>query len=106
MTVGEWLRARTPRPPAALAARIETVLGDALAEPVSRVPAVCLEAGERLASDLLARNSSSRESALDLLTADALVTYAFEAGGDSPAVMDDHAAGSMRRIAALAIANR
>ena len=101
MTIAEWLAARTPRPPRALSARIGVVMGEALALGVSDAPAAFVEAGERLIADLLRRGTTTRESALDLLTADALVTYAFEAAAEAPADLADRAADAMARIAAL-----
>ena len=102
MTVGEWLTTRQPQPPAALLARLEAVLGAALDESEDRAPQVLLGAGERLVSSLLRGERISRDSALDLLTADALVTYAFEAAGANPGDIDAHAVDAMARIASLA----
>ena len=76
MTVSDWLRAREPQPPCALSARIDAVLGESLGAPVEELPEIFLSAGERLVAELLHSNSTTRESALDLLTADALMTYA------------------------------
>jgi len=104
VTVGEWLRSRTPPPPAALSARLDEVLRASLHEPAERVPAVCLAAGERLAAELLSSNSTARNSALDLLTADALVTYAFEAAGEMASGIEAHASSAMRRISAIGAA--
>jgi hypothetical protein len=102
MTVGEWLAARTPRPPDALRARLESQLGDALGDDVREAPSRFLAAGERLVAALLAGGSTTRGSALDLLAADALVTYAFEAASDAPADLAERAADAMVRIARLA----
>ena len=101
MTVGEWLSGRSPRPPAALRARLEQALGDAWSAEDVDVTETCLAAAERLVSDLLRDNCTTRDSALELLAADALVTYAFEAAARSPADLVPRAAESMRRIAAL-----
>lgn len=102
MTVGDWLNTRQPQPPAALLARLEAVLDVALGEPEDRATAVLLAAGEQLVSGLLRGDRTSRDSALDLLTADALVTYAFEAAGAHPGDIDAHAGDAMARIASLA----
>lgn len=83
--------------------RMEAVLGDGLAQPADRVATLCIAAGERLLSDLLHNKLTSRESALDLLTADALVTYAFEAAGDTPDDVAALASDAMRRIAVLGV---
>lgn len=104
MTVGRWLRSRTPPPPAALTLRLEEILAHSLDAPVDQVPAVFLAAGERLVTALLRSDSTSRESALDLLAADALVTYAFEAAGEGALDIDERAAAAMGRISAIASA--
>jgi hypothetical protein len=101
MTLAAWLDARRPVPPAALRARIDAALGPALEHEPADVVEECLAAGERLVEALLRDNATSRESALDLLAADALVTYAFEAASDQPADLARRASASMRRIAAL-----
>lgn len=100
MTIGEWLRSRTPRPPAALSVRLESVLVESLDESADQVPDLFLAAGERLVAELLRNDSTSRDSALDLLTADALLTYAFEAAG-CDAGIDARATEAMARMAAL-----
>ena len=102
MTGGDWVRTRKPQPPAALMARLDAVVGEALDEPDDRATEVFLAAGERLVASLLSGDRTSRDSALDLLTADALVTYAFEAAGARPVDIDAHAGDAMARIASLA----
>jgi hypothetical protein len=71
----DWLGARRPAPPAGLRAHLEAAVGDG-AEPLAQHLA-------RLGGELLARVArhpeGGRELALDLLAADAFVTYAFEA---------------------------
>ena len=106
MTVGEWLGRRTPPPPPALLKRVEQALGESLTLDGGRTADACLASAERLVSELLRSDCVSRESALDLLTADALVTYAFEAAGESPAGLASRAAESMRRIASLGAVQR
>ena len=69
--------------------------------PVQQVPEACLDAGERLLDELLACGSTSRSTALDLLAVDALVTYAFQAAADEPALLDARAARALARIAAM-----
>jgi hypothetical protein len=101
VTVGEWLARRTPIPPPALRARIHAELGDALLLDAREMPDACLRAAERLLEGLLRRGGTSRESAFDLLTADALVTYAFEAASESPADLVARASAAMVRIASL-----
>lgn len=101
MTVREWLDARTPAPPAALAAQVRAAFGPALDAEASTVSEAALAAAERLLASLLARGCLSRDQAGALLTADALVTYALEAAADDPAHVAERADDVMRRIAAL-----
>ena len=68
---------------------------------MTEVPEACLEAGESLLDSLIASGSTSRATALDLLAVDALVTYAFQAGADDPARLEERAARAMARIALL-----
>ena len=76
-----WLETRRPTPPAALRAHLEAAVGDGW-EPLPEHLA-------RLGGDLLARVTrhpgGGRELALDLLAADAFVTYAFEAQAEADA---------------------
>lgn len=103
MNAEEWLLGREPAPPASLAERLRGVLarmdGDQVAAPSAEL---YLRAGETLLGELLRDGCSSRESALDLLTADALVTYAFEVASLEPELLDMRAREAMTRIAALA----
>ena len=102
MTLSAWLDARRPEPPARLRTRIDAALGDALNGDAGDPAAACLRAGEQLARTLLRENATSRDSALDLLAADALVTYAFEAASERPPELAARARAAMTRIAALA----
>jgi hypothetical protein len=102
MTLARWLDARRPAPPAALRARIDTALGSQLYEDAQDPAETFLAAAERLVRTLLDENVTSRGSALDLLAADALVTYAFEALSERPTDLARRAAEAMTRIAALA----
>jgi hypothetical protein len=88
-----WVAAQQPPPPDALAARVREALGAAGRpsgdDPADRATA-CLGAAEALLGRLVAAGATgtrSREAALDLLAADALVTYAFEAASDAPATL-------------------
>ena len=101
MTLGDWLATRTPPAPPALAARLEVLLRAELAAPESAVADRCMDAAERLLTTMVERAGTSRDAALDLLAADALVTYAFEAASDEPARLEERARQAMHRIAAL-----
>lgn len=104
MTIGEWLSGRTPPPPDALRARLDDILGADLQADAAGASDCFLTAGESIAASLLRTGSTSRQSALDLLAADALVTYAFEAASQSPRDITERAAAAMVRIAALGAA--
>lgn len=101
MTLGDWLASRTPPAPPALAARLEELLRADLAAPESAVADRCMDAAERLLPNLFDSAGASRDAALDLLAADALVTCAFEAASDEPARLEERARRAMHRIAAL-----
>ncbi len=64
-----------------------------------------MDAAEQLLVELLARAHAGRECAIDLLTVDALVTYALEAATDDPATLDDRAHRAMSEIARLGSAS-
>lgn len=100
-TVGGWIATVDPRPPAALARRLEALLAPHAARPAAEVSDACLEAGETILDALLTSGSTSRETALDLLAVDALVTYAFQAAADDPRRIEERAAHAMTRIGRL-----
>jgi hypothetical protein len=102
VTVGAWLRERTPAPPARLAERLSEVLGRRSDLDERAAAACCLDAAESLLGELMADPSPGRESALDLLTVDALVTYAFEAAAREPESLEAQAASAMSRLARTA----
>ena len=97
-----WLAAREPSPPQALATRLaecvdaapeEVLAGDAGSEVLGALGAWLLEQavhGRRGAYD----------AALDLLAADAFVTYAFEAASEEGADVADLANGLLSRVSA------
>jgi hypothetical protein len=84
-----------------LRARIDAALGSDLHADSDDLSETLLGAGERLVRGLLEVDATSRDSALDLLAADALVTYAFEAASERPADLARRAAVAMARIARL-----
>ncbi|MDB4907248.1 MAG: hypothetical protein JWO05_2032 [Gemmatimonadetes bacterium] len=100
-TVRAWLERRDPVPPEALVAHVIQALGGDADLSQQETASHCLAAAERLLESLLDLRRTGRDSALDLLTADALATYAFEHDAAVPAQLDAHASESMRRIAAL-----
>jgi hypothetical protein len=102
VTLDAWLQSRVPAPPPALAKRIREALAATTTPPGAPTAELLLEAGERLLATLLGADRLTRNGAVDLLTADALVTYAFEAAASEPDRMQERAANAMTRLAALA----
>ena len=102
MTVRDWLHDRSPAPPSRLSARIDEVLGERGEAEQHSVSPLCLDTAEELLAELAARPSARRECALDLLTVDALVTYAFEAAAGAPESLESTATAAMIRLAATA----
>lgn len=100
-TIVEWLGTREPAPPDALLGRLSEVLGRDAQRDAADAAEVCLAAGERLLAKVLREEEASRDHALDLLAADALVTYAFEAASSHPAELPALAAQAMARMALL-----
>jgi uncharacterized membrane protein len=101
MTIGEWLATRTPAPPPQLMHRVRHALSSAADEDVRFVADRCLDAAERVVAELLHDGRTGRESAADLLAADALVTYAFEAAAVDSCQLVDRAQSAMVRLARL-----
>jgi hypothetical protein len=105
MSVREWVLSRTPAAPPALTDRIVQSLGDRGAS--DALPsAACLDASVELLGHLFAYDELGRDNALDLLTVDALVTYAFEGAAEQVDRLDAEAAGAMLRLAALAAGDK
>lgn len=105
MTVEQWLAGREPEPPPALADRMRAVLGDDRGRAASEACDVLLAGGRRLLMHLLGNECETRDAALDLLAADALVTYAFEAASEEPSSFVARARDAMRSLAAVAKAS-
>jgi hypothetical protein len=70
-----WLSQRRPAAPAALQAHVEAAITDAAAP----LPDQLADLGRALLSRVVACPDCGRELALDLLAADAFITFAFEA---------------------------
>ena len=99
MTISEWLRARQPRPPAELTEGLERALGPALAKDSAEATAECLSAAERMLRGLVASGETGRSVAADLLTIDALTTYAVEAAAETLENLPEFAEAAMTRFA-------
>lgn len=86
--------------PPALADRVRRALAArGAAEPSA---AAALAAGGDLLDAVCRADPRSRETALDLLAADALVTLAFELAADEPATFEATAERALREIAGRA----
>ena len=103
-TVREWMDRREPAPDP-LARRLVDVLEREALLDGPQHPARYLEAAESLLTRMLHEGCAARESALDLLVCDALMTYAFEAGAESPAELRALTGRAMERIGVLVAAN-
>jgi len=95
--VGEWLASRSPAPPADLSNRMSSLVGAKQCADESEMAALFIHA----AAGLLASLSDDRLAAYDLLTADALVTYAMEASADDPSRLDAAASLAMQALSAV-----
>ena len=74
-----WLEARRPVPPDALRVCLEAAVTDGELSPHVPLPDQLALAGRRVLGRVVGRPEGGRELALELLAADALITYAFEA---------------------------
>jgi hypothetical protein len=101
MTLEQWLERRTPVAPLTLRERVRLLVAS---PPTSAaVPADDLiDLATSQLSRVLAQGCRTRESALDLLAVDALVTYAFEAASEDPARLGERAQRAMARISRVA----
>jgi hypothetical protein len=101
VTPQQWLDAREPAAPDPLRADLRNVLSDAPAG--DDIGEVMLMRGTALLERIVRGDTSSRECARDLLAADALVTYSFEAAGEAPGNLAERAREALHRIAALGV---
>ena len=83
MTDSDWLSRRSPAPPEELASAIRDALKARNITSEPPTPTQLLETAQSLLENVLKTECEARESALALLTADALVTYALEVANDA-----------------------
>lgn len=102
MTVDGWLAARQPQAPAELVERVRSALGDGLGRDAREAGALCLAAAERELRAFLPGCEAGTDRAIDLLTVDALTTYALEALVEGDADFAERARDALARFAALA----
>ncbi len=95
--VREWLESRVPPPPSGLASILASTVGEARCA-AADVPSFLV----REAGLLIARLGNGRESANDLLAADALITYGLEAAAERAVNLEQTARDAMTSIAAFA----
>lgn len=108
MTVRDWLRDRAGDAPMPLTEHLFSVLGGEGDAPESQTGAVCLRLATRLLADLISDERFGRDSALELLTIDALMTYAFEhasASGLGVAAMESLAQNGASMVGRLGAAH-
>ena len=98
-----WVENATPAPPPALRARVLDVIARHPEWTMLPAAEALTRAGEvLLRATLEQRIESPRDVALDLLAADACVTWAFEAATDAPATIPAQALAAMRGIQEVA----
>lgn len=103
MTHARWIASRTPPAPERLALRVRRVIEAHPEWESLPVADALVAAAESLLDGALGeRAGEAREAALDLLAADACVTWAFEAAADAPSTLGARAEDAMRRLAAVA----
>ncbi len=101
-TNGDWLASRKPEAPPALMTCVRDLLESHPEwEPLPRTDAF-IEASEVLLRRVLEGGTIARANALDLLAADACVTWAFEAAADDPLSIASRAERATNGIAAIA----
>ncbi len=89
------MSARNPPP----TEELESAMANALNSNPSPTAPQVLEAAERLLDRVLRTDCESRESALDLLTVDALMTRALKIAARDPKLLEEFPEAAMRRIA-------
>ena len=102
MTVSEWLDARLGGVPGPLADRLRDLLSADAARDAAELPELAVAAAEGAAARLLRNGCTTRDGALDLLAADALVTSALEAAADAPERLPERARAALLRLAGVA----
>lgn len=99
MTHVKLIRTQAAGSPPALAERVERMLGEHPELDALPTAEALVAAGAKLLSAVLgAGGQSGREKALDLLAADACVTWAFEAAAEVPGTLPARAEEAIWRI--------
>ena len=101
MPLRRWLDSRGEQAPAALKARIGQLVDAHPEWEQLPIPEALIAASEVLMAGVLVLPERDRRTALDLLAADACVTYAFEAAAETPELLVGLAERSMQHMAQL-----
>ncbi len=96
-----WFGAREREVPPTLAAHLRSTIAEVSRGDDAHVADRLLAAGLHVASTVAAAEAMTRDHAVHLLAADALVTYAFEAAADEPGQLVARADAAMRTIAVM-----
>lgn len=102
MSHSAWVAKWGADAPPALLRRVQGVLEANHEWEALTVGDALLKAGEGLLGAVVADSTAGREVALDLLAADACVTWAFEGAAAEPAGLPARAERAMEQIAGLA----
>jgi hypothetical protein len=97
-----WVSQQGTDAPPALVRRVQAVLQANPGWEALCLADALLKAGEELLAAVLGDSTAGRDVALDLLAADACVTWAFEAAADAPISLQARAEQAMEQIAGLA----
>lgn len=100
MNVAAWIGSREPAPPAALAERLRVLAAEA--PEGAPLPEAMIIASGNVLRRLLHEGQTGRAGALELLAADALATYAFEAQGEAPEELDARCTWAMGYLSRIA----
>ena len=110
MNANEWLQSRRPRPPATLVERLELAVTPFSSDTTMSRSEIFAGAAAAILSDLIppaaSEMSTRRQVAIDLLAADALVTYAIEAAAEECDAFGQNVDGVIARLASLAPAGK
>ncbi len=98
LSIGEWLATRQPPAPHNLLTRMSAEISKLGMAEADVTPRALADAGASILRSLDESGCSDRAKALDLLAADALFTYAFEAAADSKADIEEASRYVLERV--------
>lgn len=104
MSTAAWIAAARPEAPHRLVTRVNEVLDARPLRGTASVAEDLIEAADLLLREVLREaDGPARDRALDLLAADACVTWAFEAAAEDPAGLGARAKATMERLARVVV---